>query len=92
LRTILLVLALFVDNFNLIAQSEVDVIDFGAEASKLWDTRVEDLSVMLGILFVETDTTLHINMGFQIDAVLESYVAAAVHRLKYMKDRLSIKI
>ena len=50
---------------------------------------------MLGILFVETDTTLHLNMGFQIDAVLGSYVAAAVHRLKYlkyMKDRLSIKI
>ena len=55
------------------AMEKVDVIHFDAEVAKLLDTRVEDPSVMLGIVYVDTDTTLQLNMRFQIDAVLERY-------------------
>ena len=69
----LVIVCVYVDNFNIIAEREVDVIHFDKEISKALETRVEDPNVMLGIVFVETATSLQLNMRFQVDAILERY-------------------
>ena len=69
----LVIVCVYVDNFNIIAEREVDVIHFDKEIRKALETRVEDPNVMLGIVFVETSTSLQLNMRFQVDAILERY-------------------
>ena len=68
-----MIVCVYVDNFNLIAEREVDVIHFDKEISKALETRVEDPNVMLGIVFVDTPESLKMNMRFQVDAILERY-------------------
>ena len=69
----LVIVCVYVDNFNIIAEREVDVIHFDKEISKALETWVEDPNVMLGIVFVETSNSLQLNMRFQVDAILERY-------------------
>ena len=69
----LVIVCVYVDNFNLIGERESDVIYFDNEISKTLDTRVEDPNVMLGIVFVDTPESLQLNMRFQVDAILERY-------------------
>jgi len=69
----LVIIAVYVDNFNLIAEREQDAIYFDSELAKCLETRVEDPMVMLGIVFVDTAESLQLNMRFQIDAILERY-------------------
>ena len=69
----LVVIACYVDNFNIIAERENDVVYFDLELSKLLETRIEDPNVMLGIVYIDTPSSLQLNMRFQIDAILERY-------------------
>ena len=69
----LVIICVYVDNFNLIAERESDVIHFDSEIGKRLKTRVEDPNVMLGIVFVDTPESLQLNMRFQVDAILERY-------------------
>ena len=56
----LVIVYVYVDNFNLIAERESDVIHFDAVISKCLKTRVEDPNVILGIVFV--DTPIEVNL------------------------------
>ena len=69
----LVIVCVYVDNFNLIGERESDVIHFDKGISKMLETRVEDPNVMLGIVFVDTPESLQLNMRFQVDAILERY-------------------
>ena len=69
----LVILAVYVENFNLIAEREQDVIYFDSELAKCLETRVEDPMVILGIVYVDTADSVQLNMRFQIDAILERY-------------------
>ena len=69
----LVAIACYVDNFNIIGERESDVVHFDLELSKMLETRSEDPNVMLGIVYVDTPSTLQLNMRFQIDAILERY-------------------
>ena len=69
----LVVIAVYVDNFNIIGEREEDVAYYDAEVAKAIDTRVEDPHVILGVVLVETAHSVQLNMRFQIEAVLERY-------------------
>ena len=69
----LVILAVYVDNFNLIEERDQDVIYFDSELAKLLETRIEDPTVMLGIVYVDTADSIQLNNCFQIDAILERY-------------------
>ena len=61
----LVVIACYVDNFNIIGERETDVVHFDLDSSKLLETRSEDPNVMLGIVYVDTPNTLQLNMRFR---------------------------
>jgi hypothetical protein len=69
----LVVIAVYVDNFNIIGEREEDVVYYDTELAKAIDTRVEDPNVILGVVLVETPHSIQLNMRFQIEAVLERY-------------------
>ena len=50
----LVVIAVYVDNFNIIAEREEDVVYYDFELAKAIDTRVEDPNIILGVVLVET--------------------------------------